>query len=160
MGSRTVERTVDAALREGGAPLTIVDCALALDEAHSTNHRVELRQEQFEEFARRCSIYNRMERDTFLAFAEAIRAHAPTMQYGTLNGAPNPNNGHPFHTIDVGNEGSRVVYVRMLRVYLKGRDDEALAAMSAFKLAAGLASADEIHDVSDEHEYVLRVWWD
>lgn len=156
MGSRTVERTVDAALREGGAPLTIVDCALALDEAHSTNHRVELRQEQFEEFARRCSIYNRMDRSTFLAFAEAIRAHAPTMRFGPGN----PNNGAPFHTIDVGNEGSRVVYVRMIRTYLNGRDAEALAAMTAFKLAAHEANADEIHDLTDEGEYALRVWWD
>ena len=44
----------------------------------------------------------------------------PRMDYGNLNGKPNPNNGRAFHTYAIGKEYSRALYLSAPKLYAKG----------------------------------------
>lgn len=145
----------------------LLDLVLKLENV-SPNFKVELYLPTLVKFAERCSIYNNMDRDSFVALAKVIAEKAPGMFFGP----DHPNNGAPFVNIIVGNEGSRVIYITVLAAYLKmpWMERERLVSeyFKAVQTLAVQAHADEI-DRQDKHldnpdqsmwEYTLRLWWD
>lgn len=135
----------------------IVTAALALDE-ESLDYRVKLRPAQALEFVTNCGDYNEATEERLEKLVKKIDGIVPCMKFG----GENPNNGHAFHTYDLGREGSRVMYVQIIKTYrkdLKGEQWDALAALLVG--AAKQAQADEASIVADdETEIKFRFWWD
>ena len=98
-------------------PSTLVDAALALDRK-SLSYRVELTPAQAVEFVRRADTYNGFTQDDLARLICGIGCLIPPMDFG-------PDNGQPHHRFLVGNEGSRVIYLEVVKSYLtrQGWDD-------------------------------------
>ncbi len=71
----------------------------------------------------------------------------------------NPNNGKIHHHYYIGREGSRVVYVEVIRAYLQS-DDEATQLAADIARLAEQYKADEINDEGKHGSLLIRIWWD
>ncbi len=71
----------------------------------------------------------------------------------------NPNNGKTHHHHYIGREGSRVVYVEVIRAYLDGDDTVKQVAADIQRLAKRY-NADEINDEGQHGSIFYRIWWD
>jgi hypothetical protein len=75
-------------------------------------------------------------------------------------GFDNPNNGHTFHTYQIGKEYSRVLYIEVVKTYITKPFDYARLArqLAAWAVAAGAGEHDVIENSPTAFEF--RVWWD
>jgi len=133
--------------------------ALMLDRA-STHYQVEYTPGEAWSFVVRAEAYNNFTSDILSELVERINALIPPMQYGT----DNPNNGKPHHRFQIGNEGSRVLYVEILKTYLKGRwgdvEYERLAtALATLGYGANANEASRV-DGNSPARFRFRFWWD
>ena len=142
--------------------LSKVDLVLALEQA-SLNYRVELQPEEAVAWAMRAEYYNAMEPGDMTGLVKAVNELMPTMQFFPGN----PNNGRPRHTFLVGNEGSRVVYVRVPLYYLTHHFDgpwsqERIDILQDEVVSLGpVYHADEYDLVEDDAlGFTVRYWWD
>jgi hypothetical protein len=102
-----------------------------------------------------------MEPESFRALAQKLDEQAPRMQFD----GNNPNNGNHFIKLDVGNEGSRVIYVNVPLFYLNGRESVLNKFLQSVQTWAKEANADELHVMPPESNfgagsYRVRIWWD
>ena len=92
----------------------LVDAVLLID-GKTSNYRVELPHEEAREFLKQAGVYNNIPENITGIVGAILEAIGP-MDYGLINGRPNPNNGSFRHIrISVGNESSRVIYVNSYR---------------------------------------------
>ena len=135
-----------------------LEAILTLD-ALSLNFRVELTPEQFVQLAPLLPKYNEMDEWTFGDLARFIDERAPRMRFGEGN----PNNGRHFVEVLVGNESSRVVYVRMRGAYMGApRQAELDDFIGVLELRARQAGAQEftVERENDVGTTTARIWWD
>ena len=88
-----------------------------------------------------------------------INAMIPPMDFGLLNGEPNPNNGHPHHWYSVGRENSEVLYLHIVKSYLPRSYDYATLAVKLGELGRAMG-ADENDATETETRFEFRFWWD
>lgn len=137
-----------------------VELTLALDKC-SLKHSVELTPAEAMSFAEHGESYNNLNRDAFRNMIIKINSIVPRMNFPACNGHPNPNNGQTFHTFEIGNEGSRVVYVNVVKFYLQNKDEVYLKSLSSEIEAAGKSAlADEIKTIQLCGSFQVRLWWD
>lgn len=83
----------------------------------------------------------------------------PRMDYGNLNGKPNPNNGRAFHTYAIGKEYSRALYLSAPKLYAKGFNFDGLTAQ--LKTLANKYGCEEFNtEENTPYSYLVRFWWD
>lgn len=121
--------------------------ALTLDK-HSTDYQVRLCPEEalgFAEKAEPCGIGQ-------AAFASLIQKINSVI--------PNSQNGQPIYWLKIGNEGSRVMYVEIIKNYLP-KYDGWLEVLVAINQLAKDFSCDEF-DIKENTSscLTLRLWWD
>jgi hypothetical protein len=136
-----------------------VAAALVLDE-HALRYQVELTPDEAIDFAANLRDYNEATASRLTALVQRINDLIPPMDFGLLNGEPNPNNGRPHHTFRMGREYSRVLYVCIVKSYLP-RDYDWAELVSTLDFYARHAAADE-HGLSQTSptSITFRVWWD
>lgn len=137
---------------------SLVDLCLELNEK-SLNWTVELSPDQTIEFLKKSKEYIGM--NNLAGMVEKINKIIPTKLYP----GDNPNNNQPHHNFSVGNECSRVVYLKIVKAYLKGGlvkwgEGEFLNLQSKIKGLAKKAGADEISCEDTESSLTFRFWWD
>ena len=98
-----------------------------------------------------------------IALAEmlaAINDAIPPMNYGRTNGKPNPNNGKPHHSFDIGREYSRVVYVAIVKTYIKSyTDHDWKRVIDEILEAANNAGGNELSVNQDQWLITIRICW-
>lgn len=83
----------------------------------------------------------------------------PPMQYGIINGQPNPNNGRTHHEFYIGREYSRVLYLEIVKTYMpKYWNWETFD--HDLKQLANLAMTNEFEANHNEYNVSYRFWWD
>lgn len=140
----------------GQMPMSKVDLVLTLDKM-CHDYRVELSPLEAEEWATRAEYYNAMNRWTMLRLVQAVNERIPCRNYGK----DNPNNGLPLHSFLVGNEGSRVIYVRVHLLPLAYLHAD-VSMLKTDLVTLGLqAKADESAVVEENGVwFTVRYWWD
>ncbi len=145
--------------------ISLVDNVLVLDK-QSIHYRVKLTPSEALEFVSRADAYNFFSQEDLKKFVTHLNHLIPPMNFGT-GGYPNPNNGHPHHVFLIGNEGSRVIYLEVVKSYMvkysqnKWNEKDFLGLWSTIQIAAGKAHADEIDLIENsEHVFKCRFWWD
>jgi hypothetical protein len=137
----------------------LLNLVLELDKC-SIHHRVELNPETTVEYAKQCQTYNGHNNQHLQGLVEKINKLIPPMNFPSCNGLANPNNGRTHHNFEVGNEGSRVIYLRIVKAYLPKNFNYDLLA-SNLCAAAQCAHADETHLIeNNSHAFEYRFWWD
>ena len=92
-----------------------------------------------------------------------INAAMPKASYPTVNGQPNPNDGQQFHVIILGNEYSRVVYVKLwsLSGYAHVTAEQWARAKAEMQRIGHDFGCDECDDYSTgQIQFMWRFWWD
>ena len=92
-----------------------------------------------------------------------INAAMPKARYGTVDGQPNPNDGQQFHVISIGNEHSRVVYVKLwsLGGYGQVTREEWEHTKREMERIGRTFGCDESYEMSVEPlAFIWRFWWD
>jgi hypothetical protein len=138
-------------------PSILAHVALTLDKL-SIHYTVEFSPAEALFFVSRADAYNDFSKQDLTRFIERVNEIIPRMNYGGIN----PNNGNPFHKFDIGNEGSRVIYVKIVKGYLREHTAQQWAAMiSSLQSNGKRAHADEIHVVENADGFIkLRFCWD
>jgi hypothetical protein len=126
--------------------------------SHSIHHQMQLESTDIVEFARHCEPINAATNENLERFVIKVNKMVPPIWFD----AGNPNNGRPFHTFTVGQEHSRVIYVQVIKAYIKNwndKDYERLGQM--MKLAATSSEADEAYVTENDNGcFTFRAWWD
>jgi len=133
-----------------------VDLVLGLD-PRSTDYHVALSADETREFLKRAEVYNNIP-ENLADIVDEIDALTPRRYYNPNN----PNNGQQAFSFKVGNEGSRVLYLKVSGGLssVAGLDwDEYEAKLTAI---GRKFKADEIQVVekSVPHYLMVRFWWD
>ena len=137
----------------------LVEAALLLDKS-CTQYRVGLGHDETREFLKRAEAYNFIPKN-ISDIVDTVR-DAVGPYKGTCNGQPNPNNGTFCHvSFLVGNEGSRVFYVRGYRSPQSPAIQDILRNLKAI---GAKFNADENQldgEVEPTFQYFTwRFWWD
>lgn len=140
---------------------SLVDIVLALDKK-SINYQVSFDPARALEFVGHADAYNGFTKDDLYKFINRINDLIPPMNFPLVNGFPNPNNGRTHHTFSIGNEGSRVIYLEIVKAYMKQFSSaEWISLWSAIQTAAKRANADEINLIeNNDNTFKARFWWD
>lgn len=87
---------------------------------------------------------------------QKINRIIPKMNFG----GDNPNNDAHTHTVKIGNECSRVIYIILKKHYLKSINIEKLC--SDIEAIGQDHGADEVSFVNNESDFCaqVRLWWD
>lgn len=138
----------------------LVDAALRIDES-SLHYRIELAHDDAREFLRRSPVYNGIPKN-ISAIVDTILAVVGPMKYGLCNGAPNSNDGKFGHVqIQVGNEGSRVIYVSGHRTPGSPSTKQILSGLKAVGRQFAADESDCVESASGPFEHFSwRYWWD
>lgn len=128
----------------------LVDIVLEA-EKNCLHFRMELKPDEFFDFIVRSDRYTT---DIVRCFFQ-IDALIPRMSYPE----PNPNNGHPFHTYDVGNEYSSVVYLKFVKAYLP-KDFNFGELQDKLHEFAHKMACEEMDVAKDDGCFEFRFWWD
>lgn len=133
----------------------LVRCCLEMD-SRSLRWNCELNPTEAFNFLAASKEYNEMKNLT--GMVEKINKIIPKMQYG----GENPNNGKTFHTFTVGNECSRVIYINIIKYYLKSRftDSDITNLITKIQGLGRNAGADEISVDETDTKATIRLWWD
>ena len=128
----------------------------------SIHHAAQLQPDQALEFARTCGGINEATNENLEHFVAGVNKIVPPIDFGNINGEPNPNNGRSFHTFTVGQEYSRVVYVTVIKGYIKGWTDGDYRILARrLKQQAQLSGADEAEVTENDKDCLtFRAWWD
>lgn len=127
----------------------------------STDYRIQLDPTEAREFVSRADSYNNFSASDLNSLIDSINAHLPPMDFGICNGQPNPNNGRSHHFFQIGNEGSRVIYLHVIHAYMpKGYDYQSLAATLESMGESARADEAEQVDTDNAHRFTFRFWWD
>lgn len=122
------------------------------------HYRVLLCPEDALEFLRGTN-YNLATGERLAELITKIGQMVPPMQYGLVNGEPNPNNGRTHHEFYVGREYSRVLYLEIVKTYMpKYWNWETFD--YDLKQLANLAMANEFSANHNEYSVSYRFWWD
>lgn len=102
--------------------------------------------------------YNEIPWDIAQIFGEIMKA-CGVVVYPDVNGRPNPNTGGTPHVnISIGNEGSFVIYVMIVKAYPANKPRAEIVA--ELQAVGAKFKADE-NTVKDENgSFTLRLWWD
>jgi len=124
--------------------------AIAIDEEpDALDYRVRMTPEQAAVFCK--------ERDPWVGDLLAqIDKIVPPSKYEDES---NPNHGRTHHHYFIGQEGSRVVYVQVIRAYLESYQVASDLNDQIIKLAKTF-DPDEVEDRSSDGSIFLRLWWD
>jgi len=137
----------------------LMKTALELDHVCS-NYKIQFDAMQAAEFVRKAD-HGNAGQDDVIKLVDKVNQTIPPMSYPRKRfEPPNPNNGRPHHIFEIGNECSRVVYVRVITAYLAdGYDRQALA--KRLCTLGKQAHADEVNlwDI-DKGSFTIRYWWD
>ena len=88
-----------------------------------------------------------------------LKSVVGTLQYGSLNGARNPNTGGRGHArFCIGYEGSFVLYVRIVKAYPLNKTHNQIK--DELAALAEKYSADEYNMEDGEGSFEARFWWD
>jgi hypothetical protein len=126
-----------------------------------TDYAVTLTPEYAQEFVREAQDYNAFTHEDLENLIASINEIIPPMNFpDTPISTNNPNNGKPHHQFKIGNEGSRVIYLVILKFYMpKEYNYEKLG--KQLTVISKKCKADEAWSVQDdERNYVFRFWWD
>jgi hypothetical protein len=137
-----------------------VKAMLMLDEC-SDNYTVELNPDEALEFVRHAKAYNDFTSEMLVNLISGVNQLVPKMRFE----GDNPNNGKSHHTFIIGNEGSRVIYLKVRKFYLLKRFQGVRFDYKGFeaslKALGEQAHADEMSTiVDDKHVFMFRWWWD
>jgi len=148
----------------------LTETALHLDKI-SLHHTIEFRPEEACYFARR---QYELSETVGTQTGYGLTAHQtrqllrlidnviPRMNFGTLNGQPNPNDGRTCHTYRIGREYSRVIYVTVPHLYF--REGNRLGIIRQIKASiqslAEHYQADEFDIEDGKYSTTFRFWWD
>lgn len=137
----------------------LVEAAFLIDK-NSLDYRIHLSLDEAKEFLKRAEVYNYIPENIY-EIVDAIKNAIGPMKYPDCNGKPNPNNGRFDHIkILVGNEGSRVIYVKGYRTILSPPIEQIL---SNLKAIGEKFNADENNSEIDScygDHFEWRYWWD
>jgi hypothetical protein len=139
-----------------GVDRTLVDAALVMDKI-AINYMVEMTPNEAMLFCGLAEGGNAATSDNLQALIKRINKRIPRCNYGP----DNVNTGTYLHNFEVGNEGSRVLYVTFMKGSKEFPSDRHLENLAEDLTIYGKASeADEVHDTSTEHRFRFRFWWD
>lgn len=137
----------------------LIKAAVAVDNL-SIQHRIEFRPAEALQFAGKCDQHGHTT-DQLVGLIGKINQTVPPMDFGSCNGKPNPNNGHPFHTFQIGKECSRVVYLEVVTAYLKGYTPQQIQALiGKLETIGKRAGCDEVSHEVEELAFTIRYWFD
>jgi len=128
-----------------------VKAAIALDQANdgsALTYRIRMLPEEAAAF---CEKQDPHAGDLIKEITEAI----PKSQYTP----DNPNHNTTHHHFYMGLECSRVIYVEVIRAYVKSDRDWAYISQAIPNLAKKY-DADEIDDHGEHGSLFIRIWWD
>jgi hypothetical protein len=132
-----------------------VDAMRVLDK-DCRHWRVECDQDEALAFFCEARIYNEMTREGLIELAQCVDKQVPRVM---LNEG-NPNNGTRAHKWSIGNESSRVAYLTLEKFYVSETDfDELARVLCSLGKCVGFADEYTVH-TNDDHELVIRFWWD
>ena len=131
-----------------------VNATLELD-PHSMVYTVEMSPDEARRFVARAMDYNDATPERLVRLVEQVNGLVPPMTFGGTN----PNNGKPHHTVGVGRECSRVLYLKVRKFYMPDYDFSTLE-RRLDKLGREAWADESWTTVDDEHEFVFRWWWD
>ena len=137
-----------------------LDAVVTLDRA-ALDWRVKLDPDETREYLSRVESFNNCETGALVDLTKAVDAAIGRVRYPDVDGRPNPNNGRWHHSYEVGNEGSRVLYLEVFRQSsaTPGLDYQALTLTC--RKAGRRALADENNIDQDDGSYFRwRWWWD
>ena len=130
-----------------------IQVALALDKV-SNAHLVTFTPIEAYAWAGRSASYNRLDAQKL---AELVRDVNDIMPKASAEGA---TVGQWVHTFEVGNEGSRVVYVVLVKTYFGFTQEHWNELAETIMGRARRAMASEVDDQSTPEELRIRCWWD
>lgn len=135
----------------------MVRAAVVLDRV-SHDYLVKFDAEQAIEFLFAARSINNAMGNDLAAMVGEINRLIPPMDFGPGN----PNNGGAHHEFKIGAEGSRVVYLHILKTYLPDwtKRDYAKLTASLARLGARHEADEAWPTANDDAEYVFRFWWD
>jgi len=138
----------------------LVDAVLLVDKS-SLHYKIELSANDARKFLERAEPYNYIPKNLSDIVNFILNAIGP-MNYGLCNGRPNPNNGSFSHIrISVGNEGSRVIYVKSHRTT---NSDPLKVIFSRLEAIGMKFHADEnegeVETLMGTEYFTWRFWWD
>jgi hypothetical protein len=126
-----------------------IEAVLSVD-THARVYNVEMRPHEARLFARSCYPYGHTTEE-LVGFIEQIDKRIPGMSW---------DESRSHHMYHIGREGTRVVYLHVIKVYLD-REYKYYELMLAVGAIASKYGADEFRiEKEDEGEVVYRVWWD
>lgn len=121
-----------------------------------TNWSVRLIPTEALEFCRVAEEYNNLTSEGVCELIAEIDAIIPAMSFEPNN----PNTGKPHHCYRIGKEGSRVIYLKIIKSYLPEDFDYAMLIRELIKIGR-LARADENYvEKNTDSKFVHRFWWD
>jgi hypothetical protein len=138
----------------------LIDAVLLIDKS-STHYNVEMNHENVREFLRCSEPYNNIP-ENLSEIVDAVRNAIGPYDGGLCGSYPNPNNGSFCHvSFLVGNEGSRVLYVRGHR---SPRSPAIQDILRNLKAVGEKFNADENALDGEVHPsfqaFTWRFWWD
>lgn len=121
-----------------------------------TNWNVRLTPKEAMEFCKSAEEYNNLTKKGACELIGEIDKIIPLMRLGK----DNPNTGQSHHYYRIGREGSRVIYLEIVKTYLFVGFDYVVLGKKLFELGKK-ANADEHYVEKNTHlEFVYRFWWD
>ena len=132
-----------------------VEAALVLDSS-STDFRIALSPDEAVDWASQVGEYNNMPTGAMKQLVDRINIVVPRMQYDEGN----PNNGKTFHTIHVGNSGSRFVEVRFYKGYTDRLDCDLVSLSTMLRNIGDDLQADANETTQTNRYFTHRYWWD
>ena len=127
---------------------------------HSLDFRIELPYEVALRFIERIGLYNEFEAPTVLDALERVDRLIPRCAFGEGN----PNNGNRDYKIEVGREGSPVIYLQRFEWLTEFplTEDQMKAACLEMQLngKADEATYEVINCDSQTRRITFRFWWD
>jgi hypothetical protein len=126
---------------------------------HSLGFRIELPHEVALGFIERIGLYNEFEAGSVLDALARVDRLIPRCAFGPGN----PNNGNRDYTIEVGREGSPVIYLKRFEwlTELPMSEEQMKAVCLEMQLNGKADEADyEVNDFGQHRRITFRFWWD
>ena len=138
-----------------------VAAALMLDRV-SIRYLVEFNPDEAIEFLQHAEGYNEYTPDILVNLVKKINELIPPMKFPDPD---NPNNGKLHHKFIIGNEGTRVIYLKISKFYLdeqfQGKKFDYKELEDRLAMLAKDAKASEYStEVNNGAEFRYRIWWD
>ena len=134
----------------------LIEGALIVDRA-STKYQIEFDPKSAVKFLSLAEAYNNFSREDLVRLLFRLDMKLPKQFYNEGN----PNNGKPIYSLLIGNEGSRVIYVRASKFCGIGKELDWQDVADRLTVFAKEANANEYWiEENNNIEFLYRIWFD